>query len=232
MAEDSNPESTTRGVSMAKSRPTQYNVARTMRPPTADAARPRPGTRRRVRRRHRIRITVFASASAAVLALSITLAIGGHSSSAGYRTSPTNWSLPTIDGRATVSLASLRGRPTVVNFFASWCQVCAAELPVFARDAVALRGRVNVIEVNALETGNGAAFARAYHLAADATAVVSDVGGAQGDGLYQSLGGSGSLPMTAFYDATGHLITTHVGGYDASTLAAQLQRLYGVAVPA
>ncbi len=219
---------------MGKSRPSHYSAGgATPRPAVGgQPTRLRPVTARRsARQRRRTRQGVYAVASVAVLAVTITLAVVGRPSSAGFRTSSTDWSLPTLTGHTSVSLSSLKGRPTVVNFFASWCQVCAAELPVFAHDALALRGRVNVVEVNALETGNGATFARQFHLAHDTTAVLRDVGGAQGDGLYQSLGGSGSLPMTAYYSAAGQLITTHVGGYDGSTLAAQLQRLYGVSVP-
>lgn len=109
--------------------------------------------------------------------------------------------------------------------------MCAGELPVFTKDATALKGKINVVEINALETGNGASFARQYRLAANVTAVASDVGGSQGDGLYQSLGGTGTMPMTAFYDASGHLITTHIGGFDSTTLASTVRQLYGVSLP-
>ncbi len=217
---------------MGKRRPSHYAAVRSTGAPAPAPSPPRGGWRgvgyrRSARRRRQVRAAIFSAVGTAILAAAVVLAVVGHGSSAGFRTSPTNWSLPTLNGKATVTLASLKGRPTVVNFFASWCRVCAAELPVFAHDAVALRGRVNVIEVNALETGDGSAFAEQFHLARDVTALLKDVGGAQGDGLYQSLGGSGSLPMTAFYDAAGHLITTHIGGYDAATLAEQLRTLYG-----
>ena len=202
---------------------TKYSTTR------STAARRKPGPTARQRKQRRT--TIYSIGAALVLVVTITLAFVGHSSSAGYRTTATNWSLPTLGGGPKVNLSSLKGRPTVVNFFASWCQVCASELPVFARDALALRGQVNVIEVNALETGNGQSFAQQFNLYHDTTAVLSDVGGSQGDGLYQSLGGSSSLPMTAFYNAQGQLITTHIGGYDASTLATQLKSLFGVSAP-
>jgi thiol-disulfide isomerase/thioredoxin len=171
-------------------------------------------------------------AGAAVLAGVITLAVIDHGSSAGYKTTTRGWVLPRLGAPGKVSLASLHGRPVVVNFFASWCTVCASELPVFTTDARALRGEVDVVEVNTLETGSGQAFAQRYHLASSVTAVASDVGGSQGDGLYQALGGTGSMPMTAFYSPAGALLTTHVGGFTASALASELHQLYGLSVPA
>jgi len=171
-------------------------------------------------------------AGAVVLAGVITLAVVDHGSSAGYNTTAQRWVLPRLGASGKVSLASLHGRPVVVNFFASWCTVCASELPVFTTDARALRGEVDVVEVNALETGSGQAFAQRYHLASTVTAVASDVGGSQGDGLYQTLGGTGSMPMTAFYSPSGALLTTHVGGFTTSTLASELHQLYGLTVPA
>ena len=221
---------------MSKNRPSHYTKGAPASRLRADSSASRPAASARKvrpsqRRRRQRRTAAFSIAAALVLVATVTLAFIGRSSSAGYKTGASDWSLPTLGGGPTVTLASLHGRPTVVNFFASWCQVCASELPVFARDAVALRGRVNVVEVNALETGNGVSFANRFNLFGDATSVLRDVGGAQGDGLFQSLGGSTSLPMTAFYGADGHLITTHIGGYDAATLAAQLRTLYGVAAP-
>ena len=190
-------------------------------------------TKKSAAQRRRARNRFLASAlGAIVLAGALSLALFDRPSSAGYVTTSQNWILPRLDASGHVSLASFHGRPVVVNFFASWCTVCAAELPVFAADAAALKGTVAVVEVNALETGNGSALAAQYHLASHVSAVARDVGGSQGDGLYQSLGGTGTMPMTAFYDASGHLITTHVGGFDAASLAQAIHQIYGVTVPA
>ncbi len=215
-------------MSNARSR---QSAATRPRPTTASPSGTRsPRSTRTARQRRQRRQRTYAAAAALVLLGAISLGVASRSSSQGYSTSSAAWVLPRLSGGGKVSLASLRGRPVVVNFFASWCQVCAGELPTFAHDATLLRGRVRIVEVNALETGNGPSFAAQFHLVNDTTAVLRDVGGAQGDGLYQSLGGSGSLPLTAFYSASGQLIDTHVGGFDSQTLAAALAQDYGIRV--
>ena len=71
----------------------------------------------------------------------------------GYRpgTKPPEFKGTTLDSR-TVSLDSLRGKVVLVNFWASWCNECRPEMPMFERlhREFAARG-LSVIGINARE---------------------------------------------------------------------------------
>src|SRR6516162_10381552 len=51
------------------------------------------------------------------------------------------FTLPRLDGPGSVSLASLRGHPVVLNFWASWCTPCKAEARVLERNWKRYRSR-------------------------------------------------------------------------------------------
>lgn len=62
------------------------------------------------------------------------------------------------------TLASLRGRPAVVTFWASWCEPCVQEAPAIERFARSLDGRGTMVGVNWGDTsvGSARAFIRRY----------------------------------------------------------------------
>lgn len=144
----------------------------------------------------------------------------------GISTNPASWSLPALNGGGTVALTQFRGRPIVVNFFASWCTACDFELPGFATVSRQLDGRVHFVGVNALETGDRNYMPRRHHITW--WPLARDVGGAHGSGLHDALGGGNAMPITAFYDATGHLVEVERGAQPESALRDKLQQLFGI----
>lgn len=144
-------------------------------------------------------------------------------------TRPAAFDLPALEGDGRVRLADFRGKPVVVNFFASWCDACEFELPAFASAASALRNQVVFVGINSLETGNGLGMARRFNLEESGFVLAADVGGRQGSGLHDALGGRG-MPITAFYDDQGRLVDFAGGALPEEALREKLRQLYGVNV--
>ncbi len=136
--------------------------------------------------------------------------------------------LPSLTGDGRVRLADFRGHPVVVNFFASWCGPCRTELPIFARAATALSGKVLFIAVNAQELSKdgGIELAEEMGLEAAGITLARDVGGRAGSLLHDSLGRG--MPINAFYDSDGKLMEVSRGALLETKLASTLRRLYGV----
>lgn len=122
-----------------------------------------------------------------------------------------------------VRISDFEGTPTVVNFFASWCTACDEELPAFRDTALALEGEVDFIFVNSNETGDWQPMADRNNIGQFPLA--RDIQGTRRNGLYRSLGGTGGMPITAFYDANGDLITTAFTPFSEQTLDIQLRQL-------
>ncbi len=103
-----------------------------------------------------------------------------------------------------VTLASYRGRPVVINFFASWCHACKTETPLLARFYRAEHGRVLVIGIDASDRSAAAvSFIRA--------AGVSYPVGYDGQANVALSYGIIALPQTVFLNAR-HQIVRHVVG--------------------
>jgi len=177
-------------------------------------------------RRRAASLVAVTAAGIAIVAVVVVLAVRSGQSSERGDVSATAFDLPRLDGHGRVRPASFSGRPTVVNFFASWCTACNAELPDFRRAADALQGRVNFVFVNSNESGD-------WHPMAERNGILrftlaKDIKGSAGNGLYRSVGGTGGMPITAFYDARGKLIDASYGALTGGLLDQELQQRYGV----
>ncbi len=107
-----------------------------------------------------------------------------------------------------VRLASMRGRPVVVNEWASWCFPCRNELPLLARAAAAYGKRVAVLGVNVNDHGDAAGFLRQHPVSYPS---YSDPNGS----ITQSFGNTEALPVTIYIGADGRVAQTHFGYYSA-----------------
>jgi thiol-disulfide isomerase/thioredoxin len=171
---------------------------------------------------------VVIGVAVSILVVAGVLAFRGGSPTAGAVTNPAAFSLPALNGNGQVRLAHYRGNPVVVNFFASWCAQCQAELPGFRQEAIALRGKVVFIGVDSLETGDKNFLPGLFHLAGAFAALARDAG-PDGNGLHAALGGGNTMPLTAFYGADGRLLDVERGALvPVAALQAKIARLYGI----
>ncbi len=74
--------------------------------------------------------------------------------------------LPILDGSGKSSLASLKGKVVVLNFWASWCEPCQVEAPLLQRAQNTLaRDGGTVLGVTYLDASpDSRGFVRQYHL--------------------------------------------------------------------
>lgn len=116
-----------------------------------------------------------------------------------------------------VRLDDFTDRPLVVNFFASWCPPCVAEM----RDAL---GPVHQ------EIGDEVAFlgvamqdTRAEALGVvDETGVTYDLADDPDGELFAELG-LGGMPATVYVDADGDIVDRHIGSLTRSQLEGQIE---------
>ena len=117
-------------------------------------------------------------------------------------------------------LVGLRGKPVVVNVWASWCPPCRAEMPLLQRAARAYAGRAMFLGV-ASKDSPGAALEFLDEVGVSYYNVFDTTGDVR-----RELGLRG-FPTTYLFDERGVLIEAVVGGITEPRLAAQLDDLVG-----
>lgn len=118
-----------------------------------------------------------------------------------------------LTGGATIRLASYRGRWVLVNFFASWCTVCASEDPQLERFLYSSPDGVHPAVLGVLygdTRSDGISFQRSE--GATWPAVV-DPGG-----TIASAWGVGSLPRSYLVAPNGRIVSCILGGVTTSQL--------------
>jgi thiol-disulfide isomerase/thioredoxin len=122
-----------------------------------------------------------------------------------------------------IPLAETLEGPTVVNFFASWCPPCIAEMPDFESVFQEVTGEVDFIGLAVQDR------------TADATRIVEQTGityrwARDGRGDVASAAEVTQMPATMFIDARGQIVSVHSGALDADELRALLESELGATV--
>lgn len=120
------------------------------------------------------------------------------------------------------ALSQWRGKPLVVNFWATWCKPCVQEMPELRtiRAAYAARG-VEVIGIALDNPSEVRAFLK--NIPVDYPILIGGLGGTD---LARDVGdASGGLPFTLVLDARGAVAATKLGRIDATSVRATLDTL-------
>jgi thiol-disulfide isomerase/thioredoxin len=101
-------------------------------------------------------------------------------------------------------LSTLRGRVVVLDFWASWCHVCTAEMDDFVRAQATYGDRIAVVTVSSEDPGIAESYFAAMHIDLP---VVDDSTGA-----IERLYSIGPIPDTLVLDPAGVVTYVSVGG--------------------
>lgn len=129
-----------------------------------------------------------------------------------------DFSAPLLGSEGDLALSDLRGKPVVLNFWASWCTPCDDEAPAFRAAAAAYGDRVQFLGVNARDARSDA-LAKLEEWGLGYPSVRDETGE-----IYSSFGLSGQ-PETFFIDAEGELVQHAAGPVFENDLEPLLQDL-------
>ncbi len=131
-----------------------------------------------------------------------------------------DFSLTTPDNQ-TVKLSQFRGKPVLINFWATWCEPCRVELPLLVQTYQANQERLVILGINMKEDA-GTVAAKVKEVGIKYPVVLdnnSDV-----TNRYQVRG----YPTSLFVDKNGVIQRITVGQLTEDSLKASLERVYSI----
>ena len=132
-------------------------------------------------------------------------------------TPPDVWTMtfPTLDG-ASVTMATLKGRPLLLNFWATWCGPCVTEMPLldrFAKERSSAGWRVLALAIDGVDP------VRKF-VAERSLVMPIALAGAEGIDLSRALGNKfGALPFSVVFDSAGEPTARQLGAVSPELLS-------------
>ena len=115
-----------------------------------------------------------------------------------------------------VTLSDYRGRPVVVNFWATWCDVCTKEMKYFVRAQQQFGDKVAVVTVSNELPDVAASYFRTWNIGLP---LVEDL-----DGAISRIYSIAKLPDTLVLDPFGRVSYVSVGGLSWDELQSAIDR--------
>jgi thiol-disulfide isomerase/thioredoxin len=119
-------------------------------------------------------------------------------------------------------IAALKGYPIVVNKWASWCQPCQTEVPVFQRASVAFGKSVGFMGIDGKDQNPAAAaFLRKFPVTYPSYVDPHEE-------IARSIHAETYFPQTIYYDRNGKIVFDHAGPYESVAALAKDIRRYAL----
>ena len=124
-------------------------------------------------------------------------------------------------GKTTLSLSNLKGKPIVLNFWASWCQPCKEELPLLEnawKQMQAQKKNIVFLGIDFQELNSDASSFLLQH-------GITYLAGLDTDGSIANKYGVSSLPQTIFIDRNGTVTSREPQELTTQELSRNLQSI-------
>jgi len=146
------------------------------------------------------------------------LPMSGSQAAASQHAAP-DWHLNDVDGKP-VKLSDFRGKVVILDFWATWCPPCRAEIPGF----VALQKKyadkgLTVIGVSLDEQGASVVKPFMQRFSMNYPVVIGN------DKVTAEYGGISAIPTTFIIDREGNVVRAHEGFADQATFESEISPL-------
>lgn len=138
-----------------------------------------------------------------------------------------------VDGAQLKSAMTPKGRPILVNFWATFCDPCRDEFPDLVRIAADYRERIDVITVSLDDVAEIDRDVPNFLSSMSAEMPAYLLSTPDEDGLINSVSKEwgGGLPFTVIYDASGKMLYQKLGKFRPAVVREALDRMLGVNSP-
>ena len=151
---------------------------------------------------------------AAIVLATLTASSGTGLAGISFDKQPPNFAIPTKGG--TQYLSDLRGRVVVIDFWATWCDVCTEEMKYFIRAQQTYGDRLAVVTISDELPDVAASYFRTWNITLP---LVQDT-----DGAINRVYSIAKIPDTLVLDPDGRVSYVSVGGLSWDELKQAIDR--------